>query len=63
MLTRRGFTGVAGCALCGLAEFVASGAAAQGTPPANNAWCDAEDLVADGWTGAWLRNHARGGGN
>jgi quercetin dioxygenase-like cupin family protein len=34
MLTRRGFTGVAGCALCGLAEFVASGAAAQGAPPA-----------------------------
>jgi quercetin dioxygenase-like cupin family protein len=34
MLTRRGFTGVAGCAICGLAEFVASGAAAQGTPPA-----------------------------
>jgi quercetin dioxygenase-like cupin family protein len=34
MLTRRGFTGVAGCALCGLAEFVATGAAAQGTPPA-----------------------------
>ena len=34
MLTRRGFTRVAGCALCGLAEFVASGAAAQGTPPA-----------------------------
>ena len=34
MLTRRGFTGVAGCAICGLAEFVASGAAAQGTLPA-----------------------------
>lgn len=34
MLTRRGFTGVAGCALCGLAEFVASGAAAQGAAPA-----------------------------
>jgi len=34
MLTRRGFTGVAGCALCGLAEFVATGAAAQGAPPA-----------------------------
>ena len=34
MLTRRGFTGVAGCAICGLAEFVASGATAQGTPPA-----------------------------
>jgi quercetin dioxygenase-like cupin family protein len=34
MLTRRTFTGVAGCALCGLAEFVATGAAAQGTPPA-----------------------------
>src|SRR5258705_3949608 len=30
MLTRRGFPGVAGCALCGLAEFVATGAAAQG---------------------------------
>jgi quercetin dioxygenase-like cupin family protein len=34
MLTRRGFTGVAGCAICGLAEFVASGAAAQNAPPA-----------------------------
>lgn len=34
MLTRRGFTGVAGCALCGLAEFVATGAAAQGAPAA-----------------------------
>lgn len=34
MLTRRGFTGVAGCAVCGLAEFVASGAAAQSAPPA-----------------------------
>src|SRR6476660_2142806 len=33
MLTRRSFTGVAGCAVCGLAEFVASGAAAQGTSP------------------------------
>src|SRR5258705_12783253 len=34
MLTRRGFPGVAGCALCGLAEFVATGAAAQGAPAA-----------------------------
>src|SRR5215471_19896280 len=34
MLTRRGFTGVAGCAICGLAEFVASGASAQSAPPA-----------------------------
>lgn len=34
MLTRRGFTGVAGCAICGLAEFVASGAEAQSAPPA-----------------------------
>jgi len=34
MLTRRSFTGVAGCAVCGLAEFVASGAAAQSAPPA-----------------------------
>lgn len=34
MLTRRAFAGVAGCALCGLSEFVAAGAAAQGTPPA-----------------------------
>ena len=33
MLTRRTFTGVAGCAICGLAEFVATGAAAQGAPP------------------------------
>src|SRR5437660_9416360 len=34
MLTRRTFTGVAGCAICGLAEFVATGAAAQGAPAA-----------------------------
>jgi quercetin dioxygenase-like cupin family protein len=34
MLSRRAFTGVAGCAICGLAEFVATGAAAQGAPPA-----------------------------
>jgi quercetin dioxygenase-like cupin family protein len=34
MLTRRSFTGVSSCALCGLAEFVAAGATAQGTPPA-----------------------------
>ena len=33
MLSRRAFTGVAGCAICGLAEFVATGAAAQGAPP------------------------------
>jgi len=34
MFTRRDFTGVAGCAICGLAEFVATGAAAQSAPPA-----------------------------
>jgi quercetin dioxygenase-like cupin family protein len=34
MMTRRNFTGVAGCAICGLAEFIVTGAAAQGTPPA-----------------------------
>jgi quercetin dioxygenase-like cupin family protein len=34
MLTRRGFTGAASCAICGLAEFVATGAAAQGAPTA-----------------------------
>ena len=34
MLTRRNFTGVAGCALCGLSELVAAGASAQGTPAA-----------------------------
>src|SRR5262245_59943339 len=34
MLTRRDFTGVAGCAICGLAEFIATGASAQTTPPA-----------------------------
>jgi quercetin dioxygenase-like cupin family protein len=33
MLTRRHFTGVAGCAVCGLAEFIASGASAQTTTP------------------------------
>src|SRR4029453_3289886 len=34
MLTRRNFTGVAGCAICGLAEFVAAGASAQTAAPA-----------------------------
>ena len=33
MLTRRGFAGFASCALCGLAEFAATEASAQGTPP------------------------------
>ena len=30
MLTRRGFTAVAGCAICGIGEFVATEAYAQG---------------------------------
>ena len=34
MLSRREFTGVASCALCGLAELVATGALAQGAAPA-----------------------------
>lgn len=34
MLTRRGFAGLASCALCGLAEFIATDAsAAESTPP------------------------------
>jgi hypothetical protein len=33
MLTRRGFAGIASCALCALAEFVATEVSAQGTPP------------------------------
>ena len=32
MLTRRGFAGVASCAICGLAGFVATDASAQGAP-------------------------------
>jgi len=34
MLTRRGFAGFASCALCGITEFIATAASAQGTPPA-----------------------------
>ena len=34
MLTRRGFAGFASCALCGITEFVATAASAEGTPPA-----------------------------
>ena len=34
MLTRRGFAGFASCALCGIAEFIATDASAQGAPPA-----------------------------
>ena len=33
MLTRRGFAGVASCAICGLAGFVATDASAQGAQP------------------------------
>ena len=33
MLTRRGFTAVAGCAICGIGEFIASEAFAQGASP------------------------------
>jgi quercetin dioxygenase-like cupin family protein len=35
MLTRRGFAGFASCALCGITEFIATAASAQGTPPAS----------------------------
>ena len=34
MLTRRGFAGFASCALCGIAEFIATEASAQGAPAA-----------------------------
>jgi quercetin dioxygenase-like cupin family protein len=34
MLTRRGFAGFASCAICAATGFIATGAAAQGTPPA-----------------------------
>ena len=33
MLTRRGFTSAASCAICGLSELIASGALAQGAAP------------------------------
>jgi len=34
MLTRRGFAGFASCAICGIAEFIASDASADSAPPA-----------------------------
>ena len=34
MLTRRGFAGFASCALCGIGEFIATEASAQGAPAA-----------------------------
>jgi quercetin dioxygenase-like cupin family protein len=34
MLTRRGFTGFAGCAICTVAVFIATDVSAQGAPPA-----------------------------
>jgi quercetin dioxygenase-like cupin family protein len=37
MLTRRGFAGLASCAICGITEFIATEASAQGTPPAATA--------------------------
>jgi hypothetical protein len=37
MLTRRGFAGFASCAICGITEFIATEASAQGAPPAATA--------------------------
>src|SRR5215831_17095947 len=37
MLTRRAFAGFASCAICGISEFIATEASAQGTPPAATA--------------------------
>ena len=34
MLTRRGFSGFAACATCGITEFIATEVSAQGTQPA-----------------------------
>jgi quercetin dioxygenase-like cupin family protein len=34
MLTRRGFAGFASCAICGITEFIATEASAQGAPTA-----------------------------
>lgn len=34
MLTRRGFAGVASCAICAVTGFIATEASAQGAPPA-----------------------------
>jgi quercetin dioxygenase-like cupin family protein len=34
MLTRRGFAGFASCAICGITDFIATEASAQGTAPA-----------------------------
>jgi quercetin dioxygenase-like cupin family protein len=36
MLTRRGFAGIASCAICGLAGFLAEDASAQGAQPATS---------------------------
>jgi len=36
MLTRRGFTGFASCALCAITGFVATEASAQGAPAASS---------------------------
>ena len=33
MLTRRGFGGFASCVICGITEFIATEASAQGSPP------------------------------
>ena len=37
MLTRRGFTGFASCAICAVTGFIATEASAQGAPPAATA--------------------------
>ena len=63
MLTRRGFAGFASCAICGITEFVATAASAQGTPPAATRRRHAKDLVADRRSGAGLCDGTCGSDN
>jgi len=44
MFTRRGFAGFAACAICGVAEFIASGATAENAPPATTPGVDRKIL-------------------
>ena len=59
MLTRRGFAGFASCALCGITEFIATEASAQGAPAATTPGVT-RDLVANRRSDAGLYDDPRG---
>jgi hypothetical protein len=60
MLTRRRFASFASCAICGITEFIATEASAQGAPAATTPGVARKDFVADRRSDAGLYDDPRG---